>query len=172
MSDVHSPEARRRNMAAIRAKDTAPELLLRRSLHAAGFRYRLHDRRLPGRPDIVLRRHRAVILVNGCFFHGHDCRYFKWPKTRAQFWRSKIAGNRDRDVRNIDRLLLDGWRVLVVWECALRGDKIRMTANLAKTSAWLQGHASRGEIRERSRIRSSGSDLARPAARSTRENRP
>jgi DNA mismatch endonuclease, patch repair protein len=169
MSDVHSPEARRRNMAAIRAKNTAPELLLRKSLHAAGFRYRLHDRRLPGRPDIVLPRHRAVILVNGCFFHGHDCRYFKWPTTRAEFWRSKIAGNRDRDKRNVARLLLNGWRVLVVWECALRGDEARRRAALSKTRDWLRGRTRRSEIRERSAIGSDAGISAKPRYPGTRK---
>jgi DNA mismatch endonuclease, patch repair protein len=169
MSDVHSPEARRRNMAAIPAKDTAPELLIRRSLHAAGFRYRLHDRRLPGRPDIVLPKHRAVILVNGCFFHGHDCRYFKWPMTRAQFGQTKIAGNRDRDRRNVARLLVDGWRVLVVWECALRGDEVRRSAALARTRDWLRGRTRHSEIRERVAVRSSASVSAKPRHPGTRK---
>jgi DNA mismatch endonuclease, patch repair protein len=147
MVDVHSREARRRNMAAIRAKDTRPEMLVRRSLHAVGVRFRLHSRDLPGRPDIVLPKHRAVIFINGCFFHGHSCSYFRWPATRAKFWRTKIAGNRERDVRNRSQLIDQGWRVLTVWECALRGDHATRTIALAATVRWLRGGEHQGEIR-------------------------
>ena len=122
MADVHSQEVRRKNMAAIRAKDTRPELLVRRALHAAGYRFRLHNHHLPGRPDIVLARHRAVILINGCFFHGHGCSYFHWPTTRAEFWRIKITGNQARDARNVKELRATDWRVLTMWECSLRGN--------------------------------------------------
>ncbi len=108
-------------MAAIRGADTKPEMLVRRGLHARGFRYRLHDRKLPGKPDIVLPKHHAVIFVNGCFWHGHDCPLFRWPATRQEFWRAKITGNVERDERNIDTLLASGWRVATVWECALKG---------------------------------------------------
>jgi DNA mismatch endonuclease, patch repair protein len=146
MSDVHSTEVRRRNMAAIRAKDTRPELLVRRSLHAAGYRFRLHDARLPGRPDIVLAKHSVVILLNGCFFHGHDCDYFRWPKTRAEFWRMKISGNRQRDVRNVAQLRSEGWRVLTVWECALRGDRTRRAATMSSVIKWIRSASRRRQI--------------------------
>ena len=108
-------------MAAIRGADTKPEMSIRRGLHALGFRYRLHDRKLPGKPDIVLPKHRAVMLVNGCFWHGHDCPLFRWPATRQEFWRAKITGNMERDARNIEMLLTSGWRVATIWECALKG---------------------------------------------------
>ena len=108
-------------MAAIRRADTKPEMLIRRGLHARGFRYRLHDRKLPGRPDLTLSKHNAVIFVNGCFWHGHDCPMFRWPATRQEFWRDKITGNMERDVRNIATLLSSGWRVALIWECALKG---------------------------------------------------
>ena len=112
---------RSRNMAAIRGKDTAPELAVRRILHAMGLRFRLHRRDLPGRPDIVLPKHRTVVFVHGCFWHRHeDCRYTTTPKTRQEFWQTKFAANVERDRRNRTDLLQLGWRVIVVWECELR----------------------------------------------------
>lgn len=112
---------RSRNMAAIRGKDTAPELAVRRILHAMGLRFRLHRRDLPGRPDIVLPKHRTVVFVHGCFWHRHeDCRYTTTPKTRQEFWQSKFAANIERDRRNRTDLLQLGWRVIVIWECELR----------------------------------------------------
>ena len=105
-------------MAAIRGKDTKPELLIRRGLHAKGFRYRLQGRGLPGRPDLVLPKHHAVIFVHGCFWHRHDCPLFRWPQTRQEFWREKIDGNARRDANAIGLLLDTGWRVGIVWECA------------------------------------------------------
>lgn len=137
MADVHSPETRSRNMAAIRGLNTKPELQLRRALFAHGFRYRLHDRRLPGKPDLVLPKHRAVIFVHGCFFHGHECATFRWPGTRKGFWRRKIVGNRLRDQATVERLLDAGWRVLIVWECAIRGRKGSAKRAAASASKWL-----------------------------------
>jgi DNA mismatch endonuclease (patch repair protein) len=119
--DVLTPNQRRTNMRRIRGKDTAPELLLRRGLHAAGLRFRLHVRDLPGRPDMVFPRHRAAVFVHGCFWHGHNCPLF----TRRDFWSAKIAGNRARDSRNRDSLVEEGWRVLTVWECSLKGSARR-----------------------------------------------
>lgn len=108
-------------MSGIRGKNTKPELLLRSSLHRAGFRFRLHDRHLPGRPDLVFPKHRAVVFVHGCFWHAHEgCRYFKVPSTRQEFWRSKFSANRRRDARDIQSLDEQGWRIGVVWECATR----------------------------------------------------
>lgn len=125
MVDVVSPEVRSRMMAGIRGTDTKPELLLRRGLHRAGFRFRLHDRALPGKPDMVFPRRRAVLFAHGCFWHGHNCHLFKWPKTREEFWKAKIARNREVDARAEAALKKLGWRRGVVWECALRG-KYRM----------------------------------------------
>lgn len=120
MADVVDPATRSRMMSGIRGKNTKPELMIRKALHARGFRYRLHCD-LPGRPDICLPKHRAVIFVQGCFWHGHDCHLFKWPSTRPEFWREKIGRNREVDRAAADGLLATGWRVAIVWECALKG---------------------------------------------------
>lgn len=114
-------------MAAIRGKDTRPEMEVRRTLHAAGFRYRLHRRNLPGRPDIVLTRLRTVVFVHGCFWHHHDCRRFSWPKTRAAFWRAKIEANAARDRRVRSFLRQAGWRVETIWECQLKDGRALST---------------------------------------------
>jgi DNA mismatch endonuclease (patch repair protein) len=148
MVDVHPEATRSRNMAAIRGKNTRPEMLVRKSLHAAGYRFRLHNRKLPGSPDIVLRKHKAVIFVNGCFFHGHKCSYFRWPATRVDFWRAKIAGNRERDTRNLAQLRAKNWRVLIIWECALRGNRLKRAHALARTTAWLRSRSQQAEIAE------------------------
>jgi len=108
-------------MAAIKGKDTNPELLIRKALFARGYRYRIHDRKLPGKPDLVFRRYNAVIFVNGCFWHGHDCHLFTWPSTRQEFWKNKIQGNIDRDKMNLAACHDLGLRSLVLWECALKG---------------------------------------------------
>lgn len=121
MVDVLTPEQRQLNMSRIRGRDTRPEMLVRRGLHACGFRYRLQDRKLPGRPDLIFPRYRAVIFVHGCFWHGHDCPLFKLPETRRDFWDAKISSNRTRDKRVEETLLEQGWRVATVWECSLKG---------------------------------------------------
>ena len=121
MADVHSPAIRRKNMQAIRSKNTYPEKRVRKLLHRLGFRFRLHDKNLPSKPDIVLAKYKAVILIHGCFWHGHDCHLFKLPKTRTEFWRKKIDSNFLRDQKQIQMLGALGYRVMVVWECALRG---------------------------------------------------
>jgi DNA mismatch endonuclease (patch repair protein) len=121
MADRLTPDQRRLNMGRVRAKDTRPEMTVRRLLHRAGFRYRLHRRDLPGRPDIVLRRYRAAIFVHGCFWHGHDCSLFRMPATRTEFWSAKIGANRRRDEIAVAALRAAGWRSLWVWECALKG---------------------------------------------------
>lgn len=107
-------------MAAIGPKDTTPELAVRRYLHSQGFRYRLHVKELPGRPDIVLPRYRAVVMVHGCFWHHHGCKNSVWPKTRRAFWRDKIMATVKRDRRTISDLKSLGWRVVVLWECQTR----------------------------------------------------
>lgn len=117
MSDIVDPMTRSRMMSGIRGKDTKPELAVRRALHRAGYRFRLHRKDLPGCPDIVLPKYRAVIFVHGCFWHGHGCRYFKIPKTRTDFWLDKIMANAKRDRLNAESLRAAGWLVLTVWEC-------------------------------------------------------
>lgn len=122
MVDVLTPSQRQLNMSRIRGRDTKPEMIIRRGLHACGFRYRLQDRALPGRPDLVFPRHRAVIFVNGCFWHGHECPLFKLPGTRREFWEAKIVSNRIRDKRAVAALSEHGWRIATVWECSLKGN--------------------------------------------------
>jgi DNA mismatch endonuclease, patch repair protein len=119
--DVVDKTVRSRMMSGIRGKNTKPELKIRGELHKRGFRFRLHDKKLPGKPDIVLPKYGAIILVNGCFWHGHECHLFKWPSTRPGFWKDKIGRSRTRDKENLERYQLEGWRVLTVWECALKG---------------------------------------------------
>jgi DNA mismatch endonuclease (patch repair protein) len=126
-------------MSRIRGRDTKPEMLVRRGLHAGGLRYRLHDRKLPGRPDLVFPRYGAVVFVHGCFWHAHGCALSKLPATRQDFWREKLEGNATRDRKAVDALLASGWRVLVIWECALRG-RSRQAAGavIQQTTRWLR----------------------------------
>lgn len=107
-------------MSGIRGKNTKPEMILRKALHAEGFRFRIHAP-LPGKPDLVLPKWKAVLFVHGCFWHNHHCHLFKWPKSREDFWKNKISGNVNRDEANVTTLIEKGWRVGVVWECALKG---------------------------------------------------
>ena len=136
-------------MSGIRGRNTKPELQIRSALHRLGFRFRLNVKGVPGRPDLVLPKYRAAILVHGCFWHGHDCSYFHWPKTRQQFWRAKIIGNRRRDRRVSRELEADGWRQFTVWECALRDTDEKNVARLAlRLARWLKGGSRRhGEMR-------------------------
>lgn len=144
MPDVHDRATRSRNMAAVRGKDTKPELIIRKGLHAAGLRYRLHVKDLPGKPDLVFPKHRAAVFVHGCFWHGHACPLFKLPETRRDFWHQKIEGNVARDEAAIVRLRSLGWRVAVVWECALRGKDRRDLADvLSELSSWIRSDADR-----------------------------
>lgn len=117
MTDVLTPAQRQRCMSNIKGKDTKPEMIVRKWLWSNGFRYRLHGRNLPGKPDIVFSGRRKVIFIHGCFWHKHSCRFFKWPGTNVDFWKGKITGNVDRDKRNQSSLKKSGWKVLVVWEC-------------------------------------------------------
>ncbi len=125
-ADDEIPAHRRRTMSRIRSRNTKPEQLVRKGLHARGLRFRLHRRDLPGTPDLVLPRYRVALFVHGCFWHGHGaedseaCQLFRWPKTRSEFWRQKIVGNRARDARVQAKLQASGWRVAVIWECQLR----------------------------------------------------
>ena len=138
MADVLTPEQRRFNMSRIRDRDTKPELLLRHGLHALGLRFRIHRTDLPGCPDLVFVRFHAVVFVNGCFWHGHDCSMFRMPATREAFWRTKIERNRIRDESAKAKLVEHQWRVLTVWECALRGrGRKPLEKVLARIVRWL-----------------------------------
>ena len=128
MTDKLTPEQRHRCMSRIRSKNTRPEILVRKFLFAHGFRYRVNVRNLPGTPDIVLRRFKTVIFINGCFWHGHEgCRYYVLPKSNVEFWERKIERNRNRDAANQMRLRLMGWSVVQIWECQLKPRKRRDT---------------------------------------------
>ena len=137
MVDIVDTATRSRMMAGIRGKNTRPEILIRSLLHRQGFRFRLNVRDLPGKPDIVLPRFHAVIFVNDCFWHGHDCPLFKWPKTRQDFWRQKIEGNQTNDFKVKQTLLAAGWRVGIVWECSLRGAGKNSDDVINKITTWL-----------------------------------
>ena len=135
MADVHTPEQRSRNMAAVRSRNTKPELRVRSVLHAMGFRYRLHRSDLPGKPDLVLPRYNTVVFVHGCFWHCHTCRYGRpKPATNAQFWEDKRRGNVLRDKRNRQALRRAGWSILTVWECETR-DPEKLRERLTKWAA-------------------------------------
>lgn len=147
LPDPLTPEQRSYCMSRIRGTDTRPELILRRGLHALGFRFRLHDRKLPGTPDLILPKHHAVIWVHGCFWHGHDCPLFRLPATRTEFWSAKIAANQQRDARALTAAQDTGWRTLVLWECALRGrGKLPLDEMLAQARGWLLGSEPSGKI--------------------------
>jgi DNA mismatch endonuclease, patch repair protein len=121
MADIVSKEVRSKMMSGIRGKNTKPELLVRHGLFAMGFRYRLHKKILPGKPDLVLPKYRTVLFINGCFWHGHDCELFRIPASNREFWKKKIAGNQANDARNHALLQQAGWTVISVWECAMKG---------------------------------------------------
>lgn len=143
MPDIVDPLKRKVMMAGIRSKNTRSEMLIRQALFAKGYRYRLHQKNLPGKPDLILPKYRAAIFVNGCFWHCHDCHLFKWPTTREDFWKNKILSNKARDAINKNALLQAGWRVLLVWECALKGKTRRNLEELiAEIEAWISGKLS------------------------------
>ena len=153
-TDVLTPEQRRLVMSRIRSKDTKPEMLMRHGLHGRGLRYRLHGVDVPGKPDMVFPKYRAVVFVHGCFWHGHGCSLFKWPKTRAEFWKTKIDRNIERDREVQAALKTAEWRVIVVWECALRGKYRRALSNvLSEAEAFIRhGRESIAEIAEHKNI--------------------
>ncbi len=147
MADVVSPAVRSRMMAGIRGKDTKPEIIIRRGLHALGFRYRLHERKLPGKPDLVFPAREAVIFVHGCFWHGHGCHLFKWPSTREDFWKAKITRNRENDERHSTALAEAGWRQAIVWECSLKGNtRLPDGASVELLADWLRSDRASIEI--------------------------
>jgi DNA mismatch endonuclease, patch repair protein len=133
MADVHDKKTRSYNMSRIKGKDTKPELLVRRYLHAHGFRYRLYDKRLPGKPDIVLPKYKTVIFIHGCFWHGHKgCKYFVVPKTRTEWWIEKINKTRMKDEINFKKLIELGYKIFIIWECELSSCKTENTLNKLK----------------------------------------
>jgi DNA mismatch endonuclease (patch repair protein) len=135
-------------MAGIRGKNTRQEIFIRKSLHAKGFRFRLHAPYLPGKPDVVLPKYRAVIFVHGCFWHGHDCHLFKLPGTRTEFWKSKIAGNSERDEKVVRKMEESGWRVMTIWECALRGkESLQPDQVIGIIASWITSRSRSKEIR-------------------------
>lgn len=140
MTDIVNSEKRSRMMAGIRGKNTKPEIIVRSQLHKLGFRFRIHDSKLPGKPDLVLKKYQAVIFVHGCFWHRHQCHLFKWPKTRPKFWKDKITGNVKNDQKALEVLSGMGWRICTVWECSIKGSKKWPAEEVAAAiSSWLKG---------------------------------
>ena len=148
MADIVDRKTRSRMMSAIRARNTKPEVLVRKALFAAGYRFRLHRKDLPGTPDIVMSGLRVVIFVHGCFWHAHHgCRFSKTPETRREFWTQKLSRNAQRDLENREALLNAGWRVLVVWECATRRQAGQQAEISTRLIEWIQDETNRaGEI--------------------------
>lgn len=145
--DVLTPEQRRRCMKSIKARDTAPEVLLRKSLFARGLRYRIHAANLPGTPDIVFPKYRTAVFVHGCFWHSHGCHLFVMPVTNTEFWRKKIHLNRERDKRVLAALRANRWRALTIWECAIRGrERMPIDSLACRVEKWLLGRCASGEI--------------------------
>jgi DNA mismatch endonuclease, patch repair protein len=139
MPDVVDAATRSRMMAGIKGANTRPEVAIRKALHARGLRYRLHVGGLPGRPDIFFPRHRAAVFVHGCFWHGHDCSLFRMPDTRREFWSAKIERNRERDARSTEALQLARYRVLTIWECAVRGPgKVGIDETADRAAEWVR----------------------------------
>ena len=150
MADIVNRATRSRMMSGIRGKDTKPEILLRRGLFSRGFRFRIHVRHLPGKPDIVFPRYKAVVLAHGCFWHGHDCLLFKWPTSNVKFWRTKIEKNHEVDAAARSSMEHLGWRILTVWECALKGPtRIPMEEVLDEAAQWLKRGYGSFEIKGR-----------------------
>jgi DNA mismatch endonuclease (patch repair protein) len=150
--DPLTPDQRKRNMGSIRARNTRPEMIIRRGLHARGFRYRLHVRNLPGTPDLVFAGRRAAVFVHGCFWHGHDCSLFKMPASNGEFWEAKISRNQVRDRLVAEALIKAGWRILTIWECALRGPgRIPEAALFDQVSDWLMSGGERFSMTGRDR---------------------
>lgn len=150
MADVVSPQKRSEMMSGIKGKDTKPEQFIRKALHRQGYRYRLHAKDLPGKPDLVFPKYNAAIFVHGCFWHGHDCHLFRWPQSRIEFWQEKIARNRANDLKAIKALESAGWRVLSLWECAIKGkERLDPDHILDLVTDWLHSEVRNSEIRGR-----------------------
>ena len=139
MTDIVSKSTRSAMMSGIRHKNTKPELLVRTQLFARGYRYRLHAGHLPGKPDIIFPKYKAVVFIHGCFWHCHDCHLFKWPQSRQEFWQQKLSSNKERDLRHQLELRSGGWRVAVIHECALKGKtRIELSCLLDRIESWFQ----------------------------------
>ena len=145
MPDKFSKETRSRMMSGIKNKNTKPEIMIRKELFGNGFRYRLHNGKLPGKPDMVFKKYMAVIFIHGCFWHGHDCKYFVWPKSNREFWRDKINGNKKNDKKVIRELHEMGYRICIVWECIIR-DHALFPKAMKKIVKWLPGSKNFMEI--------------------------
>ena len=156
--DRLTKEQRHRNMAAIHGRDTKPEMIVRKFLFSRGFRYRLNHPRLPGHPDLVLRKYRTIIFVNGCFWHGHEgCKYYVLPKTNVEFWKNKIERNRSRDIEERQQLTSMGWHCITVWECQLKTEESNLIRQLKKNIVWWQNPlkimANRNEYHENDNLK-------------------
>lgn len=158
MNDVVTTDKRSLMMSGIRGRDTGPELRVRRILHALGYRFRLHRKDLPGSPDVVLPKHKVAIFIHGCFWHFHQgCRFAKMPRSREEFWQSKLLGNRERDAAAVAALREVGWRVLLIWECFLRANKNDVVLS-ERLAAWVEGDQGLGEFSNAGLLQ--GSDVA------------
>ena len=147
MADIVTKAKRSEMMAGIKGKDTKPEIIIRKSLHRLGFRYKLHDKTLPGKPDLVFPKYKSIIEINGCFWHLHNCHLFKWPRSRKEFWKEKLEKNKERDQRNREELNALGWRLLVVWECALKGKaRLPIEEVITMCESFLKGNEKHKEI--------------------------
>ena len=154
MPDNHTPAQRHNNMASIHSASTKPEMMLRHALWYQGFRYRINDKSLPGRPDIVLPKYRTVIFVHGCFWHGHkDCKYYTIPKTNTEFWMAKVARNQERDQEVWRKLEAKGWSVIIVWECQLKKANLDETLDRVAAEIVRNGETYRGVQEERKKTR-------------------
>jgi DNA mismatch endonuclease (patch repair protein) len=148
MADVVSKEKRSLMMSGIKGKDTKPELLVRKGLHKLGFRYKLHSRKLPGKPDLVFSKYNAVLFVNGCFWHMHTCHLFKMPSSRIPFWKKKLNRNMELDAKALAELKKRNIRVCIIWECALKGKhRLELASVLQSCSDWLESENSYLEIK-------------------------
>ena len=148
MADVVSSEKRSQMMAGIKGKNTKPEIAIRTALHRKGFRYRLHAKELPGKPDLVLQKYNALIFIHGCFWHRHDCHLFKWPSSREEFWKAKIDRNQQVDQESLEKLKKAGWRIAYIWECAIKGKTKRIFMDVIEDcQKWLLSDEKTLEIR-------------------------
>lgn len=156
MADIVDPATRSRMMSGIRGKNTRPEVKIRKALHAKGFRYQLHRKDLPGKPDMVFPKYRAVVFIHGCFWHRHCCSLFRWPSSNVDFWQNKLSGNQQKDIVNNAGLEALGWKVLIVWECAIRGRyKVGAEDTVTRIADWLLTGIARSELAERTDIQPS-----------------
>lgn len=152
MADIVDSATRSRMMSGIKGKNTKPEIEIRKRLFALGYRYRLHDTKLPGKPDLILPRLNAIIFINGCFWHAHDCALFKWPSSRRKFWKAKLSRNREKDLENNEALKKLGWRIQIIWECSFRGAGKKRDKEIDRivniTVKWLKSKKKFNEIKD------------------------